>query len=73
MSKAPADMTLDELVQLRETRRRTVRNTFSLAAQAADFAHEKAMGEADLVYDTAMEAIEDELRPLIDAAEKVGE
>ena len=65
------DMTLDELVELRETRRREVFAAYHAAEKIADDAHALAMCGAIETYDNALETIEDELRPLIDAAEKV--
>ena len=63
------DMTLDELVEEREQRIREVRKAYNDVREAAFKAYAAAVKQADADYDNAYEAMQDELEPLIAAAE----
>lgn len=69
MMKTVQEMGLDELCEERERRARAIGADYAAATKVADDAHEKAMAAADVAYDTAYEAMQDELEPLIAAAE----
>lgn len=67
--KTVQEMSLDELCEERERRVRAIGADHVAATKVADDAYRSAMAAADVAYDTAYEAMQDELEPLIAAAE----
>lgn len=67
--KTVQEMSLDELCKERERRVRAIGAAHVAATKVADDAYRSAMAAADVAYDTAYEAMQDELEPLIAAAE----